>query len=153
MTGDDLRSALRALASPVVVVVAHGPAGSRGATIGSFTSVSLEPPQVAFFVMYGTRFHEIVEAAEAVEVHLLGAGQADAAAAFAVRVPAGMPEPPQPEVDGALGVLSGVVAERIALADHTLVVVRVTAIVGGADGPPLVWHRQGYRTVGEIGAR
>lgn len=151
MTGDDLRSALRALASPVVVVVAHGPDGSRGATIGSFTSVSLEPPQVAFFVMHGTRFHEVVEAAEAVEVHLLGAEQADVATAFAVRAPAGLPEPPQPAVDGALGVLRGVVARRVVLADHTLVVVGVTDIEAGTDGPPLVWHRQDYRTVGEIG--
>ena len=151
MTGDDLRFALRSLPSPVVVVVAHGPTGTRGATIGSFTSVSLEPPQVAFFVMHGTRFHEVVATAERVEVHMLSADQAELATAFAIRGAPGEPDPPQPEVDGALGVLRGVVAERIALADHTLVVVGVTGIQHGTDDPPLVWHRQDYRTVGAIG--
>gem|GEM_PF-5733772 len=150
MTGDDLRLALRALASPVVVVRAHGPAGSRGATIGSFTSVSLEPPQVAFFVMHGTRFSEVVAAAERVDVHLLGADQSDLATAYAYRAAPGEAEPPQPPVAGALGVLHGRVAARLALADHTLVVVDVTDLTAGADDAPLVWHRQGYRTVGEI---
>ncbi len=150
MTGDALRLALRALPSPVVVVVAHGPAGARGATIGSFTSVSLDPPQVAFFVMHGTRFHEVVSTAERVDVHLLGADQADVATAYAFRGTPDQPDPPQPPVAGGLGVLRGHVAARLALADHTLVVVGVDEIEAGAGTAPLVWHRQSYRTVGEM---
>lgn len=158
-TGERLRETLRAVASPVVVVTALAAGAPRGATIGSFVSLSLAPPTVAFSVTQGTRFHDALADADRVAIHLLAAHQHDVASRFAVpdldgeaqldglthRRAAGRPA----VLSGTLGVLHGRIAERIALADHTLTVVRVERIEQGVDAPPLLWYRQGYRAVGE----
>lgn len=158
-TGAGLRAALRAVASPVVVVTAASVDGPRGATIGSFTSVALDPPLVSFYVTQGTRFHDALRASERVAVHLLEAGQARLAARFAVpdldstdqfdgvahHVAPGEP----PLLAGTLGVLHGTVARRVPLADHTLVLVRVERIVPGVAGEPLLYYQQSYRGVGQ----
>ncbi|RMF51994.1 MAG: flavin reductase, partial [Bacteroidetes bacterium] len=45
--GEALRGAMRLVPSPVTVVTARSGEAIRGITIGSFTSVSLEPPLIS----------------------------------------------------------------------------------------------------------
>src|SRR5687768_8762445 len=117
LDGEALRKAMRRVASPVVVVTAEPRGGGpRGATIGSFTSVALDPPLVSFNVTHGTRLHATLSAADRFAVHLLAFDQAAAAAHFAdpdlegerqfepfstVRAGAGAP----PVMEGTLGVI------------------------------------------------
>lgn len=157
-TGEDLRAALRGMASPVVVVTVVAPDGPRGATIGSFTSVSLAPPLVSFNVSHGTRLHDALSADCAVAIHLLHAGQAGMASHFATPDLDGdaqlapfahtRRDGAPPLLHGTLGVLHGCVVQRLDVGDHSLVVARIDHIDGGTDGEPLLYYRQSYRGVG-----
>ena len=157
-TGDALRSALRDHASSVVVVTARGGAGPRGATIGSFVSVSLDPPLVSFNVTHGTRLAAALLEADVWAVHLLSEAQADLAAHFAVPDLDGADQlAPFPHVDagdgppllrGTLGVLLCRPHGRVEAGDHTVWIAEVTDIVDGAGAAPLLYYRQSYRAVG-----
>ena len=56
---------------------------TRGATIGSFASVSLDPPLVSFNVTHGTQLHAALDASDGFTVHLLADDQGDVATHFA----------------------------------------------------------------------
>jgi flavin reductase (DIM6/NTAB) family NADH-FMN oxidoreductase RutF len=73
--GDAFRAVMRRVPSPVVVVTAQGPREARGITIGSFTSLALDPPLVSFNVGCGARMHEVMEACDRFAVHVLGEEQ------------------------------------------------------------------------------
>ena len=70
--GAVLRSVMRRVPSPVTVVTAAGEEEARGVTIGSFTSVSLEPPLISFNVERRARMHEVLLGACHFAVHILG---------------------------------------------------------------------------------
>lgn len=164
-TGDALRAILRAVASPVVVVTVAVDGETRGATIGSFASVSLSPPLVSFNVTHGTRLHDALGEADTFAVHLLAADQAALASHFARADPgsgsgqaldsqmAGVahtePQDGPVRLDGTLGTLACTVAARVAAGDHTVVIGEVTDLVPGRDAAPLLYYRQSYRGVGE----
>jgi flavin reductase (DIM6/NTAB) family NADH-FMN oxidoreductase RutF len=159
-TGDALRAILRAVASPVVVVTVALDGGTRGATIGSFASVSLSPPLVSFNVTHGTNLHDALDAAETFTVHLLAADQAALASHFArpdlADPMAGVAYGSLPggtlRLDGTLGTLACTVAGRVAAGDHTVVIGEVTDLVPGRDAAPLLYYRQSYRGIGsEVG--
>ena len=157
-TGEALRHALRDLPSPVVVVTTETPDGPRGATIGSFTSVSLDPPLVSVNVTHGTQLHRALAEADRWAVHLLAAGQADVAEHFAVPdldgeaqlAPFGHVRGPGPPLlRGSLGVLLCRPHAHFEAGDHTVYVGEVTHVVEGAGREPLLYYRQSYRGVGE----
>jgi flavin reductase (DIM6/NTAB) family NADH-FMN oxidoreductase RutF len=158
--GEALRGAMRRIAAPVVVVTTEAGGEPRGATIGSFTSVSLGPPLVSFNVTRGTTLHGALCQADRFAVHLLGAEHAALAAHFALpdlpgeaqfapfphrRFADGHP----PLLEGTLGVLVCRAESRFAAGDHSIFVGRVEAVLPGRDGAPLLYHRQAYRGVGE----
>jgi len=157
-SGEELRQSLRDLPAPVVVVTVDVPGGPRGATIGSFTSVSLDPPLVSFNVTHGTGFHASIVDADAWAVHLLSAAQAGLAEHFAV-----------PDLDGeaqlapfghvrgegppllrdTLGILLCRPHTQFVAGDHTVFVGEVTGVVEGSGRDPLLYYRQSYRGVGD----
>ncbi|MFN3597834.1 MAG: flavin reductase family protein, partial [Rubricoccaceae bacterium] len=158
--GEALRVALRRMASPVVVVTTEGARGPRGATIGSFTSVSLAPPLVSFNVTRRTQLHTALAEASVFAVHLLAADQAALAAHFALPDQSGAAQfapfehvrhaGRPPLLAGTLGVLVCRPAGRFEAADHTVMLGEVTEIVPGReDAPPLLYYAQSYRGVGE----
>ena len=160
-TGEALRAALRDLPAPVVVVTARGADGPRGATIGSFVSVSLDPPLVSFNVTHGSALHRALGAADAWAVHPLAAGQADVAEHFA-RPDLGGAEQlapfahaagdGPPLLRGALAVLLCRPHARFEAGDHTVFVGAVTGVIDGAGDEPLLYYRRSYRGVGaEVG--
>ncbi|WP_190144629.1 flavin reductase family protein [Streptomyces glebosus] len=75
-----LRSTLRRHAAGVTVITVPGPAGF---TATSFTSVSLRPPLVSFFLGLGASTAPAVREADRFAVHLLGTQNADVARQFA----------------------------------------------------------------------
>ena len=156
-SGEALRHVLRAFPSPVVVVTTETDGGPRGATIGSFTSVSLDPPLVSVNVTHGTQLHAALADAEDWAVHLLAADQADVAAHFAVPdldgedqlAPFGHVRGPGPPLlRGSLGVLLCTPHARFEAGDHTVFVGEVTHVVEGAGREPLLYYQQTYRGVG-----
>ena len=157
-TGEALRAVLQGLPAPVVVVTARTAEGPRGATIGSFASVSLDPPLVSFNVTHGTRLHDALGEAEAWAVHLLSSGQADLAAHFAAPDLGGAEQlAPFPHLDpgdgppllrGTLGILLCRPRTRVEAGDHTVWIAEVTDLIEGAAAAPLLYYRQSYRGVG-----
>ncbi|MBO6576710.1 MAG: flavin reductase family protein [Rhodothermales bacterium] len=74
VTGDAIRAAMRRVPSAVTVVTVGG-AEPRGITIGSFVTVSLEPPLVSFNVQRSARVHDLLLDSTRFAVHVLMEGQ------------------------------------------------------------------------------
>lgn len=120
---------------PTSVVVVTGLDGSGapfGITIGSFTSVSLDPPLVGFLPGTGSRSWSAIRGSGRFCVNVLAAGQADLCWLFAKEGDdkfAGIPWTPSP---GGAPVLGGVAAwidcaleSETVVGDHYFVVGRV----------------------------
>ena len=161
--GDALRLTLRHVASPVVLVTTLDADGPRGATMGSFASVSLAPPLVSFNVQHGSRLYSALEQGGPFAVQLLSDAQAAVADHFATPnltsaeqlAPFAHAVGPHglALVDGALATLVCQPEAWWRAGDHAVVAGRVEQIVPGADGAPLLWYARGYRTVGGPAAR
>ncbi|REF00111.1 flavin reductase family protein [Thermomonospora umbrina] len=143
------RRALGLHAAGVVVVTAASGDGPAGLTATSFSSVSLSPPLVSFYVARTSTTWPSMGDAGRFAVNILASAQADLAARFAQRgvdrfaAPTGW----RPDADGT-PLLDGVCAHLLCalhatldLGDHTLVVGRVTGISIRESGRPLLYHR------------
>jgi len=75
---------MRLLPYPVTVITTVSGERKRGITIGSFTSLSLDPPLVSFNVTGDSQMHELLEEAERFVVHIPGAGQQELCIRFAL---------------------------------------------------------------------
>jgi len=158
--GAALRALMRRMASPVVVVTAETVEGPRGATIGSFTSVSLDPPLISFNVTRDSRLHRTLLDANGYAVHLLAADQAALAAHFALPNLAGeaqfAPYPHHrvdglpPLLSGTLGILLCTPYARLSAGDHSVFVGEVERVLPGREDAPLLYLAQAYRGVGEV---
>ena len=152
---DALRAVMRRVPSPVTVVTAAHEGGRVGATIGSFTSVSLAPPLVSFNLQHGSSLRRALEAGAPFAVHVLGADQADLARRFAA------PDLPAAERFGAftdadddgvprlpaLARLRGRVHATVSAGDHLLVIADVVATEGPGVGTPLVYLDRAFGVV------
>ncbi|MGW5399277.1 flavin reductase family protein [Streptomyces sp. NPDC003952] len=139
-----LRRTLRRHAAGVTVITVPGPAGF---TATSFTSVSLRPPLVAFYLGQGASTAPAVHAADRFAVHLLGTGNTDLARQFArsgidrfdgvawTRTEDGLPL-----LDGVPAHLTARITLRQQIGDHLLVVGEVESGSVDQDATALVHH-------------
>lgn len=154
-----LRAVMRHVPSPVTVVTLAAADGPRGVTIGSFASVSLDPPLVSFNVGIESSIHPHVVVADRYAIHVLHAGQVDVSRYFAqadLASRAQFVNIAHADLDGlpvlrdALAVL---ICRRYAVypaGDHSLVLAEVEAILDPAlDALPLLYYRQSYRVPGD----
>jgi flavin reductase (DIM6/NTAB) family NADH-FMN oxidoreductase RutF len=156
VTGEELRSILRAFPSGICVVTIDFDRHRTGLTVGSLTSLSLEPPLVGFALGHQASFHELLRGAGEFGVSLLGGEQEALAQHFARSVPpiaiwTGIElrddiEGP-PLLAGARGWLRCAVEAEHPTGDHTFFVGRVAWAESGGHGPGLVYLRQGYHAV------
>jgi flavin reductase (DIM6/NTAB) family NADH-FMN oxidoreductase RutF len=140
------RQALSRHPAGVAIVTLRGPAGL---TVTSFSSASLDPPLVSFYIGHGSSNWPAVRAAEHFAVNLLDHGQEAVAARFARkgadRFGTETQWDPGP---GGLPLLSGATTRLICathalltVGDHELVVGRVEHAILGSGEPPLLHHR------------
>ncbi len=143
------RSILGQVPTAVSVVTASTPRGPVGVTVGSFTSVSLDPPLVVFYSGLHSASAAAVVAAGQFCVNVLAEDQQDVCAAFASRPedrfascdwrPA---ENGAPRLDGAVAWIECDIEESFPAGDHLAVVGRVTRLAAAHGHPaPLVFHR------------
>ena len=85
ITAQDLRRACGQFATGVTVVTVRDGAGLRGMTANSFTSVSLDPPLVAFLPDKGSSTWPRIEAAAKFCVNVLASDQEQLCRQFAAR--------------------------------------------------------------------
>ncbi|MEV0200218.1 flavin reductase family protein [Nonomuraea sp. NPDC050691] len=147
------RQVLGRFATGVVAITALDPAtGSPcGLAANSFTSVSLDPPLVAFCVAHTSTSWPRVRDAEVVTVNVLAEHQQPVCVQMATRggdkfaglkwtgSPGG-----NPVLDGALAWIDCSIEAEHPAGDHVIVVARVLQLDVHADGGPLVFFRGGY---------
>ncbi|MGW7516093.1 flavin reductase family protein [Streptomyces sp. NPDC054796] len=141
---DMLRRTLRRLASGVTVITVPGPAGF---TATSFTSVSVNPPLVSFYVSTTASSAPAVRASAHFAAHILTGDQSDVAERFARsgvdRFAGATWEPDRrgvPLLDGVDAWLVARTHEIRPIGDHLLVVGEVVDNGGPANASPLIHH-------------
>lgn len=152
------RASMRRVPSPVVIVTAQGPREARGITIGSFSSVALDPPLVSFNVAHESRMHEVMEGCERFAVHVLGENQAHLAKQFAVpdlsgpeqleSVPHRRGAHGTPILEGGSAVLYCRPHDSLPAGDHRLYVGLVVEVEERPDRGAVVYYKSDYRGVG-----
>lgn len=154
-TGSDprtLRDALGCFATGVTVVTCFDEAGQPvGLTANSFTSVSLDPPLVAFFPAKSSTSWPRIEEAGKFCVNVLASDQQTLCRQFAAsgadkfsgvshRVSANG----SPIIDGVVAWIDCTLEAVHEAGDHYIVVGRVVALEASAPGRPLVFFQGAY---------
>ncbi|MGW1032346.1 flavin reductase family protein [Streptomyces antibioticus] len=149
----EFRRVLGAFASGVTVITApagDGEPGPAGFACQSFSSLSLDPPLVAFMVGRTSTTWPRIARAGVFCVNVLGADQAALCRAFAVSGAdkfAGVRHDPAPvsgapRLTGALAWIDCAIHAVHTGGDHLIVVGRVTALgTTAGEEPPLLFHR------------
>jgi flavin reductase (DIM6/NTAB) family NADH-FMN oxidoreductase RutF len=155
VTGDELRTAMRRFPAPICVVTVDYEGDRIGLTVGSLTSLSLEPPLVGISIGNQQAAHALIRGARAFEASLLSAEQEGLARHFAHGVP-------PLAMWGGIELAEGGVAPRIAGAlvwldcrlwaeydagDHTLFVGEVVEAALGEPSGAMVYRGSTYHPV------
>lgn len=150
------RDVLGRYASGVTVVTTVHGGSPVGMTCQSFTSVSLDPPLVAFLPMKTSRAFAAIRQSRRFCVNFLAAEQAEVSNIFASRAEdkfAGVDWEPtssgMPRLEGAVGWVDCSVHAVHEAGDHYLVIGRVEDLDAGDATRPLLFHRGRYRTADE----
>jgi 3-hydroxy-9,10-secoandrosta-1,3,5(10)-triene-9,17-dione monooxygenase reductase component len=156
--GNQLRTVMRRFASPVTVVTCAARDEPRGITIGSFTSVSLDPPLVSFNVHQEANSHDLIMNVGRFAVHLLTDKQAHLANHFALPdlTPAQQFDPVDVEWRDGLPHLRDVLASFVCTlyashpaSDHSIFIGQVKEIQAqGMQQDPVLYFNRSYRSVG-----
>ena len=154
--GARFRQVLGHFPTGVTVITARGETGPVGLCVGSFASVSLDPPLVMFCAGKSSSSYPAIEAAGHYCVNVLAENQEDVARVFAAKGDdkfAGIGW--RPSVANRAPVLNDVLAwidctiEAVHEAgDHWIVVGRVVDLEIGHEGGPLVFFRGGFGRYG-----
>jgi 3-hydroxy-9,10-secoandrosta-1,3,5(10)-triene-9,17-dione monooxygenase reductase component len=152
------RDVLGQYASGVTVVTSLQGETPVGMTCQSFTSVSLDPPLVAFLPMKTSRAFAAIRLSRRFCVNFLAADQADLSNRFASLaedkfdgVSWGATAHGMPRLEGTVGWVDCTVHAVHEAGDHYLVIGRVDELGEGDASGPLLFHRGQYRTAGDHG--
>ncbi len=122
-----------------------------GMAIGSFASLSLEPPQVLFCVGRHSSSWPKIEAVGSFCVNILAEDQEDVCRVFASKATDKFAEigwkrsgNGSPLLDGVLAHIDCTVADVIPSGDHHVVIGGVTDLEVRHEGGPLIFFRGGY---------
>jgi flavin reductase (DIM6/NTAB) family NADH-FMN oxidoreductase RutF len=149
-----LRRAFGHFPTGVTVVTAAPEGEPQGMTVGSFFSVSLDPPLVGLCADKSSVSWPRIAVAKRFAVNFLAADQADVSNRFASREgdkfadidwrPA--PVTGSPLLAGCIGWVDCVTEQTVESGDHWIVVGRVVGIEVERETDPLVFFRGGYGT-------
>lgn len=81
---DALKQVMRQMPYPVTIVTAAVDGSRRGITIGSFTSLSMDPPLVSFNVDQSSQMHDLLKKSDYFLVHIPHEKQVDLCSRFAL---------------------------------------------------------------------
>ena len=158
LIGDDLRAVMRNVPSPVTVVTFAGPDGAKGITIGSFTSVSLDPPLISFNVMLDSSMHDVLVRADLYAVQILSEQQAALSERFSIPEQSSVQQfsgvrhringDAVPIIDDVLATLHCRSFNVVPAGDHSLFIGEVLEVTANNNGKPLLYYQQSYRKIG-----
>ena len=145
------RSVLGHYATGVTIVAGIDGGKPVGLSVNSFTSVSLDPPLIAFCAARASSTWPRLRRVGSFTVNVLAEHQEDLSRVFATRgadkfahvgwrpAPSGAPL-----IDGALAWVDCTLDAEYEAGDHVLVVGRVSDLDVADEGRPLVFYRGGY---------
>jgi flavin reductase (DIM6/NTAB) family NADH-FMN oxidoreductase RutF len=151
MQSVDFKRLMAGVPAPVTVVTTAVNGKAQGATVSSFTSLSLTPPLISIALIEGSSLLGAMRASGQFAVNLLNHRQADLAVAFASRSEdrfagvswvwtAGLPQ----ILDAASFVVCGL-EQEVSAGDHALLFGRVSA-AELSERPPLVYTARLFGT-------
>jgi len=147
------RSVLGHYATGVTIVAGiDDGATPMGLSVNSFTSVSLDPPLIAFCAAKGSSTWPRIRQVGTFTVNVLAEHQEELSRVFATRGAdkfarvGWWPSPASgaPLIDGALAWVDCTLEAEYEAGDHVLVVGRVNDLDVADDGRPLIFYRGGY---------
>jgi len=145
------RKALGHVPTSVSIITATGRGGPIGMTIGSFTSVSLTPPLIAFFIDKGSSTWPLMYESDRFGVNVLGHRHSELCRTFSRPVAdrfEGVDWQPSPHgiplLDEAIVALECTRVKVDVIGDHYQVVGRVESLEVRAADPPLVFVQGGF---------
>ncbi|MGW9054687.1 flavin reductase family protein [[Kitasatospora] papulosa] len=161
---DEFRAAMASLAAPVTVVTCYDEYGNpRGLTASAVSSLSLDPPLILVCLDRGSRTHDVLVAANAFTLHLLGPENENLARTFAgptdqrfenVRLASGPTSLHAPQLADSALRLTCARHDTIEAGDHTILVGRVAASdCMGVPAGGLVWHHRGFAHAKPVAGR
>lgn len=148
----ELRRVLGHFPTGVTVVTANGDGGPLGVAIGSFTSISLDPPLVGFFIGLDSTSWGPIRATGSFCVNVLCHDQLELCGTMASKADdkfSGIPWDPAPVSGSPVlpdvhGFIDCRVEDVVSAGDHELVVGRVLHLETRRDEPPLIFYRGRY---------
>jgi 3-hydroxy-9,10-secoandrosta-1,3,5(10)-triene-9,17-dione monooxygenase reductase component len=154
------RSALGAYPTGVAVITARGGDSQRhGLVVGSFTSISLDPPLVGFFPDKRSQSWAQIAPIGRFCVNVLGSDQLDLCRRFAARaddkfadLAHGHTPSGQPLLENAIAWIDCTVERVTEVGDHFLVVGAVEALGRRDSGTPLLFFSGRYHDLAELPA-
>lgn len=150
----DFKNALKLWASGVTVVTSKSESfGLKGMTATSFSSVSLDPPQILVCINKTADTGDAVLEGKTFAVNILKADQQEISNQFAggasqeerfANVAWHEGETGSPVIDDALASLECTVVDQVQAGTHWVIIGEVQA-VSCRDGEPLMYYNSGYR--------
>jgi flavin reductase (DIM6/NTAB) family NADH-FMN oxidoreductase RutF len=135
----------------VTVITASHDGAPVGTAIGSFASVSLDPPQVLFCIGQTSSTWPRVRAAGQFCVNILADDQEDVCRVFASKAEDKFAEigwkrsgNGAPVIDGVLASIDCTIGDVVTSGDHDIVIGEVTSLEVMHEGGPLLFFRGGY---------
>ncbi|OGN74410.1 MAG: hypothetical protein A2X25_05850 [Chloroflexi bacterium GWB2_49_20] len=156
---DGLRQVMRNWASGVTIVTAAAESIHHGMTVSSFTSISLQPPQVLVSLEKTSRTHELAQRSGYFGITILAQDQEAISDRFAGRIST-MNEnrfeglaietltSGAPFIIGGLAYLDCHIVHTYDSGTHTLFIGEVIAMRTAQTGQPLLYYDREYRTLG-----
>ena len=134
------RDVLGSYPTGVCVITSIDETGQRwGLAVGTFSSISLDPPLVGFLPDKRSQSWSNIAPTGRFCVNVLGCEQLDGTS------PGGLPI-----LDGALAWIECAIEQVVELGDHLLVVGAVQAMERNPDGSPLIFYRGGYHRLVDL---
>lgn len=154
------RDVLGCYPTGVCVITSVDSQGQRlGLVVGSFSSISLDPPLVGFFPDKRSSTWPLIESTGRFCVNVLDAGQLDLCRRFAARgddkfagLSHGQSPSGLPLVDDALAWIDCSIERVLDIGDHLLVIGAVEALDKRDNGTPLMFFRGGYHDLAGLPA-
>ena len=157
---DLLRQVMRFWATGVTVVTAAHGGIQHGMTVSSFTSVSLDPPQVLISLSRDSRTHELVRHSLNFGITFLDSSQQDISDLFAGRVPDDMDRlegletitlvTGTPLLKQGLAHLDCRVLTTVGSGTHTIFIAEVLSARSVEEGDPLLYFNRDYRKIQKL---
>lgn len=157
---EKLRAAMRAWSAGVTVVTAAHEGLQHGATVNSFTSISLEPALLTITLQKSAKTHDLILKSRAFGLTILSAGQAKISDLFAGKIPgvenrfAGLQTQTlvtgSPLLVGGLAWLDCRVVETFDAVSSTLFIAEALAAQTMGDEQPLIYHNREYWKLSQL---